>query len=145
MELPAGAVRVAPIEETVSGTLFIPEVRFGGEVVRELELRFSEGQIDRFSAEEGEEAFRQALEAMPALKYFREIGIGFNPKLVTPSGEKWVAYYGYGTGIVRLALGNNEEIGGEVRGNGVRWLFFRNVSISIGETEVMKDGEFVLK
>lgn len=141
IELPAGALRVAPLEETVEGTIVIPQARAGAAVVRGIRLQFERGVITRATAEENEAALRQELEANPALQHFREFALGFNPKLVTPEDERWIAYYGYGAGVVRLSLGNNAELGGAVRGGGVWWFFFPDATVRVGEEALVEAGQ----
>ncbi len=141
IELPAGALRVAPLEETVEGTIVIPQARAGAAVVRGIRLQFERGVITRATAEENEAALRQELEANPALQHFREFALGFNPKLVTPEDERWIAYYGYGAGVVRLSLGNNAELGGAVRGGGVWWFFFPDATVLVGEEVLVEAGQ----
>jgi hypothetical protein len=54
-----------------------------------------------------------------------ELVIGFNPELlpILPSG--FMPYYGYGAGIVRIAIGDNWESGGKnrARDHWEQWLF----------------------
>lgn len=141
IELPAGALRVAPLEETVEGTIVIPQARAGAAVVRGIRLQFERGVITRATAEENEEALREFLDSGSALKHFREFALGFNPKLVTPEDERWIAYYGYGAGVVRLSLGNNAELGGAVRGGGVWWFFFPDATVLVGEEVLTEAGQ----
>jgi hypothetical protein len=63
---------------------------------------------------------------------FREMALGFNPELAVPATDPWIPYYGYGAGVVRLSLGNNEEVGGAVRGDYVRWNFFADATVTVG-------------
>lgn len=141
IELPAGALRVAPLEETVEGTMVIPWARIGGSEVRGIRLQFERGVITRATAEENEEVLREFLDSGSALKRLREFALGFNPKLVTPEGERWIAYYGYGAGVVRLSLGNNAELGGTVRGGGVWWFFFPDATVLVGEEVLAEAGQ----
>lgn len=141
IELPAGALRVAPLEETVEGTIVIPQARAGAVVVRGIRLQFERGVITRATAEENEAALREFLDSGSALKHLREFALGFNPKLVTPEGERWIAYYGYGAGVVRLSLGNNAELGGAVRGGGVWWFFFPDATVRVGEEVLAEAGQ----
>jgi len=151
IELPAGALRVSPMEETVHGTLVIPSLRLAGDLrdrseglvtVKNLTLTFTAGKITDFTADEGREAFEAYLNDNPALWHFREIGIGFNPKLTAPEDRSFMPYYGYGAGIVRLSLGNNQELGGSVTGKGVRWILFSNMTIITADGDtLMKDGK----
>jgi hypothetical protein len=68
---------------------------------------------------------RENQAAVQVAPHFREFALGFNPKL---SG---LAYFGYGDGTVRLSFGDNEELGGAVRGGAVRWLFFPFATVGV--------------
>ena len=46
-------------------------------------------------------------------------------------------YYGYGAGVVRLSLGDNSELGGDVTGGSVRWNFFVGTTVTVGATEIL--------
>ncbi len=149
IELPAGVLRVAPIEKSVEGTIVVPWARFDNTDVRDLTLEFDGGKIKNISASTGEAAVRAAIDAAPVLNHFREFALGFNPKLKAPPGDDWVPYYGYGAGVVRLSLGNNTELGGDVDGKGdqrfaSRWFFFRDATVTVGKIVVVDGGELVL-
>lgn len=140
-ELPAGAMRLAPLEESVEGTVVIPRIRFdGGAEAKGVQLTFARGVITEMTAEQGEDAVQAMLDANETLQHFREFGLGMNPKLVTPPGEKWIAYYGYGAGVVRLSLGDNIELGGKVGGGGARWFFFPNATVTAGAVTLVEAG-----
>ena len=143
IELPAGALRVAPIEASVSGTLVVPWARFGDSRVEDLRLTFTAGRLSEWNARSGGESFAAALEAQPALAWFRELAIGMNPVLVAPPGDERVPYYGYGGGVVRLGLGNNSELGGAVTGTGVRWLFFPEATVEVAGRRLVDGGRLV--
>ncbi len=133
IELPAGALRVAPIEETVEGTIAFPPGAWDGRPVRGLVMRFEEGRLVEWTAEEGVDAVRAELSsAGPAGQAFREFALGFNPTLAILEDGSWIPYYGYGAGVVRLSLGDNTELGGNVGGGYVRWNFFPDASVSVG-------------
>ncbi len=143
VELPAGVLRVAPIESSANGVLVIPKARFGGTVVTGARLEIVDGVVTKASASSGEEALQAFLKSSPGASRFREFGLGFNPKLVVPAGETALPYYGYGDAVVRLSLGDNEEVGGTVRGGGVRWLFFPRTTVTVGNTTLVKDGKLM--
>ncbi|HTU99103.1 MAG TPA: aminopeptidase [Luteitalea sp.] len=143
IELPAGVLRVAPIESSVQGTLVIPKARFGTAIVKNARLEFKDGLVVKATAEEGQAALDTFLTSAPAAKSFREFGLGFNPKLVVPAGQTALPYYGYGDAVVRLSLGDNLEVGGAVRGGGVRWLFFTDTTVTVGTTPLVKNGKLV--
>ena len=139
VELPAGAIRVAPVEQSVHGTIVFPPSVWGGERTERLTLRFEQGVMVSLEASTGAEAALREIEAAgDAGKAFREFALGFNPLLAIPgSGERWIPYYGYGAGVVRLSLGDNTELGGTVGGGYVRWNFFVDATVTVdGETWV---------
>ncbi len=143
IELPAGALRVAPIEESVNGHLVIPSARFAKGIVRNLKLDIHDGSITGISAGENMEAADEAISAGgDAARSFREFALGFNPKLQNPSGST-LAYYGYGAGVVRMSLGDNAELGGQVRGDFVRWFFFPDATVEVNDQPLVNHGKLI--
>jgi hypothetical protein len=143
IELPAGVLRVAPIESSVNGVLAIPKARFGTATVTGARLNIVGGIVVKASAESGEPALQAFLKSAPGASRFREFCLGFNPKLIAPPGSSALPYYGYGAGVVRMSLGDNEEVGGQVRGGGVRWLFFPQATVSVAGTALVQNGRLV--
>jgi beta-lactamase class A len=144
IELPAGVLRVAPIEESVNGVLVIPSARFPKGVVRNLRLEIREGAVTGMKADENLEAADAAISAGgDAAHGFREFALGFNPRLENPSGGPTLAYYGYGAGVVRMSLGDNEELGGQVRGDFVRWFFFPDATVEVNGRLLTERGKLV--
>jgi hypothetical protein len=141
VELPAGAVRVAPIEQSVNGTIVFPPSVWNGQRTEGLSLTFQEGVMVSLEASMGADAARAEIEAAgDAGRAFREFALGFNPLLAIPSGgERWIPYYGYGAGVVRLSLGDNTELGGAVGGGYVRWNFFVDATVTV-DGEVWVEG-----
>ena len=150
IELPAGAIRVAPIEETVEGVIAFPPSQWDGRPVDGLTLRFSRGCVVEVTARSGKDAadteMRNAGGGSTAPgrcavgRAFREFALGFNPLLAVPAREPWIPYYGYGAGVVRLSLGDNSELGGAVTGGYVRWNFFTDLTVTIGTTVWVRNG-----
>jgi hypothetical protein len=145
IELPAGAIRVAPIEESVSGTIAFPPSDWGGEHVEGLVMRFERGRVTSFTAKAGRGGVDVELQrAGDAGRSFREFALGMNPLLAIPeTGERWIPYYGYGAGVVRLSLGDNSELGGKVTGGYVRWNFFTDATVTVGREVWVRDGQLV--
>ena len=81
--------------------------------------------------------------AGPAGRAFREFALGFNPLLAVPEQQPWIPYYGYGAGVVRLSLGDNSELGGEVSGGYVRWNFFTDTTVTVDGEVWVRDGKLV--
>lgn len=132
IELPAGAIRVAPLEESVTGTIAFPPSQWNGRPVDGLVLRFEKGRVVETRARAGQDAVAAEMAAAgDAGRSFREFALGMNPQLAVPEVMPWIPYYGYGAGVVRLSLGDNSELGGNVRGGYVRWNFFVDTTVSV--------------
>jgi hypothetical protein len=145
IELPAGALRVAPVEESAFGQIVLPEARFGNTVARNLVLLFDNGRLSGIRAQEGLEAVQATLDGGgEAARRFREFALGFNPRLAVPAGSPVVPYYGYGAGVVRLSLGDNEELGGKVRGRFVRWFFLTDATVHVDFRYLVRDGRLLI-
>jgi hypothetical protein len=137
VELPAGAIRVAPVEESVEGTIAFPDAHWNEMPAKGVVITFVKGKIWDVKAVENVEAVISELDSDSAARWFREFVLGFNPLLKVPEKNPWVPYYGYGAGVVRLSLGDNTELGGKVMGHYVRWNFFMDATVKVnGETWV---------
>ena len=145
VELPAGAIRVAPLEASVEGTIAFPPTVWGGTRVEGLVLTFVRGRVTAVRAKSGKEAVERELAAgLDAARSFRELALGFNPLLAIPATEpRWIPYYGYGAGVVRLSLGDNSELGGTVGGGYVRWNFFTDATVTVGSDTWVRDGKLL--
>ena len=146
VELPAGAIRVAPVESSVEGTVVFPPGVWSAERVERVSMRFREGRVELIEAGAGRAAVDRELTAGGnAARSFREFALGFNPLLAIreDDGQRWIPYYGYGAGVVRLSLGDNTELGGAVGGGYVRWNFFTDATVTVGGTTWVKDGKLV--
>ena len=144
VELPAGAARVLPVLETVAGRIAFPPAQWGGERAEGVVLRFEGGRVVEVEADAGRDGvLREMEEAGEAGRTFRELGVGFNPLLAIPEGEGWIPYYGYGDAVVRLSLGDNTELGGSVGGGYVRWNFFADATVTVGDEVWVEGGRLV--
>jgi leucyl aminopeptidase (aminopeptidase T) len=145
VELPAGAVRVAPIESSVEGAIAFPPSEWGGTRVDGLVLTFARGAVTAIRATTGREAVESELaKGGSGARAFRELAVGFNPLLAMPTeGRRWIPYYGYGAGVIRLSLGDNTELGGDVGGGYVRWNFFTDATVAVGSDIWVRDGRLV--
>ncbi len=142
IELPAGVLRVAPVEESVEGVIVIPEGRFDGAVAREVTLRFQRGRIIAVTAKENERAVEDYLKRNGvAASRFREFGLGFNPALTLEPDSDILPYFGYGAGVVRLSLGDNTELGGRVTGGFSRWFFFPDATVDVVSRTIVREGK----
>ena len=144
IELPPGVVRVAPLEDSVEGVIAFPPSQWDGRPVDGLKLRFSKGRVVEVTAASGREAVEAEMDrAGAAGRAFREFALGLNPLLAVPDRAPWIPYYGYGSGVVRLSLGDNTELGGKTSGGYVRWNFFTDLTVTIGSTTWVRNGKLI--
>ena len=108
-----------------------------------LQVTFADNKATRFESKRGAEAivttWTQATgdKGVPG-----ELVIGANPELpgLLPSG--FMPYYGYGAGVVRLAVGDNWESGGRNRSsNGEVLLFIPDATVTANGRVLVKDGK----
>ena len=141
-ELPGGLVRTTDIvgaEGTFVGYVswdtrsgLVEATLHGGRVTRLRSLRGAESQV---------RAWRQATGAkdLPG-----EFVVSTNPALPAVIGSGFMPYYGYGAGIVRLALGDNWESGGTNRSsNGEMLLFLPGATLTAGGRTLIRSGTFI--
>jgi leucyl aminopeptidase (aminopeptidase T) len=141
MELPAGALRFVPDISTTEGRLVVD--RWGGGQV--VTFTFAQGRIVSVTAKTGQDAVAAAWTRQTGDKdRFAELVLGMNPKLPHegPSGQ--LPYYGYGAGILRIALGDNWESGGANRSSLEAWFYLTDATITAGDVTLVKDGKLVL-
>jgi hypothetical protein len=146
VEMPPGAVRVAPEEHSVNGVVVYPFSAWNGHTVVNARISYQRGRIVDVDASAGAEHVRAELDAAPAeSRAFREFGLGFNPLLsVAAANNAWIPYFGYGAGVVRLGLGNNGQLGGKVGGRYFRWRdLLIDATVTVGGTVWVKDGQLV--
>ena len=146
VELPAGVVRVAPLSESVEGTIAFPPSQWDGKAVDGLKIRFERGQAVNVTATSGLAAAEAEMARVPvAGRHFREFALGLNPLLAVPERTPWIPYYGYGAGVVRLSLGDDTELGGTTGGGYVRWNFFTDATVTFGDEVWVRNGTMVVK
>lgn len=144
IELPAGVVRVAPVESSVSGTIAFGPSQWSGKPVAGLVLTIDEGIVTDATAKSGLAAVEAEMaSAGSAGRAFREFALGFNPLLAVPDVNPWIPYYGYGAGVVRLSLGDNSELGGKVTGGYVRWNFFTDTTVTVDGDVWVRNGRLL--
>ncbi len=144
IELPCGAIRVSPEEDTVQGTIAFPTSQWNGRPVKGLKFFVENGRIIDITATSGIKSAEAELAEAPKTSHrFREFALGFNPELSVPELSPWIPYYGYGAGVVRLSFGNSSELGGAVDGDYVRWNFFTDTSVTVGDQVWVRDGQLI--
>ncbi len=144
VELPCGAIRTVDIEEAEGVVVTPPEV-FGGRQVGSLRLEFRGNRIARIRSEH-HQAYVEAGWAAETGDRDRigEFNVGVSPKLVMLPGVPYVPYYGYGAGIIRLSLGDNQESGGAHRSSYHQWLFLTDATVRANGRPIIEGGTLVL-
>ncbi|MCB0499331.1 MAG: aminopeptidase [Cyclobacteriaceae bacterium] len=144
VELPSGAIRVAPIEESVEGVIAFPDSQWNNQMAEGVKVTIKAGKVTEVNAAKNLEAVNAEMnEGGEAARSFREFALGFNPLLAIPDNNPWIPYYGYGAGVVRLSLGDNTELGGKVTGGYVRWNFFSDATVKVGDDVWVENGKLV--
>jgi len=143
MNLPAGEVFVAPIEESANGTAFfdVPTSYFGA-TAHNIKLTFQNGKVVDFKVEKGEENFRRIFETATGDKdKIAEFAMGTNPKATfitdITQDEKVL-------GTVHIAIGDNKgpAYGGK-NDSSLHWdLIMTKPTVETDGKTIMKDGKF---
>ena len=142
MELPSGALRFVPDVTTTEGRLVVPQWS-GGETVT---FAFAQGRVTSVTAKTGQAAVDAAWARATGDKdRVAEIVLGMNPKLPHTGPGGRLAYYGYGAGMLRIALGDNWESGGTNRSSLEAWFYLFDTTVTAGGVTLVKDGVLVLK
>jgi leucyl aminopeptidase (aminopeptidase T) len=137
VEIPAGEVYVAPIENSAYGTLVTDEVRDFG--VQKLRMKFHEGRITSFEAAKGRSSFKRLLaEAQGEKDRIAEFGIGINYGM-TPIGLRICDEKALGT--AHIAIGNNTHLGGINEASIHIDFILHKPTIKADKDLIMKDGK----
>ena len=108
IDIPAGEVYIAPLEDSTNGILVVDELKDFN--ICGLKLRFENGIIKDFKAKRGAENFKKMLENGEGGKdRIGELGIGLNYGL-KPIG--WRLFDEKIRGTAHLAIGDNIGLGG---------------------------------
>ena len=70
-----------------------------------------------------------------------EFNLGVNPALtLLPEYSKTIPYFGYGDGVIRLSLGDNQESGGENISSYHHWLFLIDATVTVDGNMLVEHG-----
>jgi leucyl aminopeptidase (aminopeptidase T) len=108
VDVPAGEVYVAPVEDSTNGVVVVDEHKEYR--LKRLELHFQNGRLVEFNAQSGSEIFRKMLaEAEGEKDRIGEFGIGTNYEM-KPVG--WSIYDEKALGTAHVAIGRNVHLRG---------------------------------
>jgi hypothetical protein len=139
-ELPAGVLRTTAVSGA-NGKLVATV--FSASKTDAVEVTFRQGVIVNVEPRggNGNEFAKWFRETKGDRDRVSELVIGTNPLLpILPSG--FMPYYGYGAGIIRIAVGENWESGGPLRTSDHQewWLYVTNGTLTADKTTVIKNG-----
>ncbi len=150
-EIPCGAVRTIPVQDSVEGTIAIDRdfgfpaagygLDFGQFFDRGLRLDFRRGRIVKLETG-GDQVLLDALWAAETGDKDRlgEIVLGCNPLLRPVPGSGFQPYFGFGDAILRLTVGENIESGGTNRSSLHRWLMLLDATIRVNGEALVEHG-----
>ncbi|MAN94471.1 MAG: hypothetical protein CL700_09755 [Chloroflexi bacterium] len=115
MDLPAGAIRTVDISDAQRRLVCSGETFFGRQVGT-LVYTFENGCITSVESQH----HNDYVQSVPGIQTgdkdrIGEFKLGVSPGLPNlPKYPESVPYFGYGDGVIRLSLGDNQESGGDV-------------------------------
>jgi len=143
-ELPAGVLRTTYVREA-SGVLVATFT--GSAKAGSVRLTFRDGRITDVKSlgGYGDDFVKWYADVKGDRDGVGELVIGTNAELqpILPSG--FMPYYGYGAGIIRIAIGDNWESGGSLRteGHEEEWLFVTDGTLAVNGATVIENGNIV--
>lgn len=143
INLPSGEVYIAPVEESVEGTVVFDLGYYQGERIEGIRLKFSRGQVIEFSAKKNGEQLQQFFKSGEAgRRVLAELGIGLNPWI-----KQMIGYQVCDTkqlGSIHLALGENRLFGGKNSAS-IHWpLVMTDLNLWVDERRLIENGELLL-
>ena len=158
-ELPCGAVRLIPSEDSARGLVKLKGSISGHtwnwngtgldltKLGDDLEIVFAGGRITELRSRTHQ---RELDQLRPSLRgdwdRVGEIVFGTNPLLETPRDAKMPAYWAFGDGGFRIHLGHNWESGGHYDSDLYVNLFFMTTTITVqGGDTIVRDGRLLVQ
>ena len=113
---------------------------------QQVTFAFKDGRIVSVIAKSGQDAVDAAwTRATGDRDRIAELVLGMNPKLPHTGPGGRLPYYGYGAGMLRIALGDNWESGGANRSSLEAWFYLSDATVIAGTTTLVKDGRLVIQ
>lgn len=138
-DIPAGEVYIAPIEESVNGSILISRVALDEQVLENVVMEFKAGKLISTSASELIEFIR----SFPGdSDIIAEFGIGLNKKVKEITGCIVVDEKAYGT--AHIAVGMNTMFGGKNQSQLHMDFIFTPVSIEADGEAIMKGNALLI-
>jgi len=140
-ELPAGVLRTTDVTGA-NGTLAASFIGGGRDDL--VTLTFRDGRIVNVVTKgAGGAEFRKWYDSLSGDRdRISELVIGTHPDLLPIQPSGFMPYYGYGAGVIRIAIGENWESGGKLRTSdgSEAWLFVTDGALTAGKTRLIESG-----
>ena len=143
-EIAAGSLRTIPEAGSASGVVVFPAAPDGespalgrGMDCRRfaqagLRFNFREGRVVAVETDGDQTALDQLWAGETGDRdQLGELVLGCNPLLTPVAGSTFLPHYGFGAGVVRLILGDNQLSGGRYRSSFHRWLMWGDASVEV--------------
>lgn len=141
--LPDGAIGVAPKEGSANGEItFDVRIPAYGKLIHGLKWKIKNGLLVDFTAEKNLELFEMNLKNIEKDKNAKRVGafmIGLNPKARLGFLQNHIA-----RGAITVAIGNNEELGGDNVGGMAIGQTLGKGTATIDGKEIVKNGKLVV-
>ena len=144
VELPAGAIRTVDITNA-QGRLACSDETVFGRQVGTLTYTFQDGHITRVESQHHNDYVQVVWGIQTGDKdRIGEFNLGVSPGLaLLPEYLNTVPYFGYGDGVIRLSLGDNQESGGDVISGYHHWLFLTDATVQADGKTLVERGKLV--
>jgi leucyl aminopeptidase (aminopeptidase T) len=146
VSLPGGEVFVAPIETSATGKVVVTQDQCDFKPLTQESLEFKQGHVENYKAATGGDCYTKVLAPFDGPKdVFAFFQIGINPAanvMENPGDYR----PGYAAGLVTIAVGDNQLLGGnnKVKGGGGFGFPIVNATVTIDGKTVVKDGKLTL-
>lgn len=140
MNLPAGEVCIAPVEDSAEGVAVFSYNIMHGKPLKNLKLRFEKGKIKSIEGEEGAEYYESVMKGHTgASDSIAELGIGLNPNVSIITGN--LALDEKIRGTIHIATGDNRPMGGRQESS-FHWdLVMQKPTVKADGKIIMDDGK----
>ncbi len=145
--LPGGEIFTSPLEDSVEGEIFfdLPAI-YQGREVRDISLKFENGEVVDFSASKNEELLKSMIDTDKGSRRVGELGIGTNEGILKFTKNILFDEKIYGT--IHLAIGRSyEECGGKNK-SAIHWDMIKTMKkgkINLDGEAIQENGKFKIE
>jgi len=142
--MPGGEIFMAPVRESLNGWIKFEYPRiYSGKKISGVYLKFKDGRVVEYDAEEGKELLKAILETDKNSSYIGEFGIGCNPNITSYSNN--LLFDEKIAGTIHLALGMAYKENGGGNDSAIHLDIVKDMSkasIILDSKIIQKDGKW---